>query len=79
MRIRKTATPPTPPPIPITLVADLQALVTAADQIYHSLTMGLLNPTEVERLEKLETSVMHTCHRLLTEQITAAAARTGRP
>lgn len=79
MRIRKAPAPPPAPTIPVCLVADLQAVVTTAVQIYHSLEMGLLNPAEVERLERLETSVLRTCHRLLAEQITRATARTGTP
>ncbi|EWC61619.1 hypothetical protein UO65_2977 [Actinokineospora spheciospongiae] len=65
---------PGTPTIPVSFVTALQTLVTTAHQIYYSLEMGLLNPAEVERLESLETSVLHTCHRLLAEQITRTGA-----
>jgi len=62
--------PPRPTTVPVALIAQLQAVLTTADQIACALQMGQINPAEVERLEALEPRVLHTCHELLAHQLT---------
>lgn len=63
-------TPQPPTIVPTALIAQLQAVLTTADQIRYALEVGSLNPAEVERLEALEPRILNTCHELLAQQLT---------